>query len=295
MKTPYCSEDLNRSQSNFASRLSLVLVGAILAGCSPSQDNRQPAPGDKIVIKGSNTVGEELAPRLITEYKKQHPKVSIELETKGSASGFWGLIGGMCDIAASSRGMITDEQNQATSRGLEFEDNVIGSYSVAVVVNAACPVTDLNREQVRDLFTGAIQNWKEVGGPDAPVHLFIRNPISGTYLGFREMVMEDKPYATHTTAFTNYAAIVDAVSKDPAGIGYSCLQLASKPGVKAVSIGGVPASAAAVKEGKYPYARKLHLFTNKASEPPLANDFVLFIQSPRGQVILDEMGFTPAK
>jgi phosphate transport system substrate-binding protein len=295
MKTAYCSEDLNRTTRTIARRLSLLMIGGILAGCSPKQEAPQPAPGDKVVVKGSNTVGEELAPRLIAEYKKEHPKVSIELETKGSASGFWGLIGGMCDIAASSRGMITDEQNQAKTRGLEFEDNVIGSYSLAIVVNAACPVTDLKREQVRDLFTGAIQNWKEVGGPDAPVHLFIRDPISGTYLGFRELVTEDKPYATNTTAFTNYAAIVEAVAKDPAGIGYACLQLASRPGVKAVSIGGVPATAASVKEGKYPYARKLHLFTNKAVEPPLAHDFIAFIQSPRGQLILDEMGFTPSK
>ena len=285
----------DRRSANPLTSLSLFLVSVMLAGCSPKEQAPPRTAQDKVVIKGSNTVGEELAPQLIAEYKKDHPNVAIELETKGSGSGYWGLIAGVCDIAAASRPMIKEEQEQAQARNFQFDDQVIGSYSVAVIVNAGSPVGDLTREQVGGLFTGTIQNWKEVGGPDAPVHLFIRDPVSGTYLGFRELAMEDKAYATNTTAFTNYAAIVEAVAKDSSGIGYASLQLAAKPGVKAVSIGGVPAAAAVVKEGKYPYARVLHLFTNKASEPPLAHDFIAFVQSSRGQQIMDQMGFTPSK
>jgi len=275
--------------------LSLFLVGAVIAGCSPKQETPPPAAANKVVIKGSNTIGEELAPRLIAEFKKDHPQVSIELETKGTGSGFWGLIGGVCDIAAGSRTMLKEEQQQAQARGMELNDNVIGSYSIAVIVNAGSPIGDLTRDQVKGLFTGTVQNWKEVGGPDRPVHLFIRDPISGTYLGFRELAMEDKPYAASTTAFTNYAGIVEAVAQDANGIGYASFQVAAKPGVKTISIGGLPATSSAVKEGKYPFARVLHLFTNKGSETPPTRDFVQFVQSPPGQAILDQMGFVPQK
>jgi phosphate transport system substrate-binding protein len=280
----------------FRSVLPVLPLALLLGGCSPKSDEPQPPPRDKVLIKGSNTVGEELAPRLAAEYKKEHAKVAIGIETKGSASGFWGLIAGACDIASASRGMIKDEQQQAQARGIELIDYLIGSYSVAVVVNAGNPVTGLTKEQVRDIFTGAVQNWKDVGGVDGPIHLCTRDPISGTYLGFRELAMEDRAYATNnTTRSTGYAEIAQAVGKDPQAIGYASIQLAAKPGVKAVAIGGVAATASSVNEGKYPFARALHLYTNKAKETADTHDFIQFVMSARGQAILDEMGFVPHK
>ncbi len=273
--------------------LSLVPAVLIFGGCGGETGKQATAQDDKIIIKGSNTIGEELAPRLIAEFKKNHPQTGISLETKGSASGYWGLIGGGCDIAAASRAIAKDEQEQAQARGVQLDDNVIGCYSVAVIVNAASPIGDMTRDQVRDIFTGKVQNWKEVGGPDAPIHLYVRNPVSGTYLGFRELAMEDKPYTTHTEMFTNYTGIAQAVAKDANGIGYCNVQLAGKAGTKAVNIGGVAPTEALVKAGKYPFARALHLCTNKSAEPPGAAEFVRFVCSARGQAILEDMGFVP--
>src|SRR5204862_8012542 len=134
----------------------------------------------KVLIKGSNFVGEELGPRLVADFKKDHPSIGIDVETKGIASGYWGLIAGACDIAVSSRGMIKDEQQQAEARSLELKDYNIGSYSVALIVNSGNTVSNLIKDQIRDIFTGAIQNWKEVGGADDAIHVYIRDPISGT-------------------------------------------------------------------------------------------------------------------
>jgi phosphate transport system substrate-binding protein len=181
----------------------------------------------------------------------------------------------------------------AKARDITFSDHIIGAYDVAVVVNAANPIGNLTREQVRDLFTGVVQNWKDVGGPDAPVSLNIRHPISGTYLGFRELAMENKAYALNVKTFTNYADIVQAVGKDPNAVGYATIVLTSKPGVKAVNIGGVAPTATTVSKGQYPYARFLRLYTDKATETPTARGFLDFIQSKRGQEILGQMGFTP--
>ena len=266
----------------------LALVSLLAGGCSP-------AKSQKVVICGSNTIGEELAPRLIAEYGKDHPAAEFDTEFKGTTYGFGALFAGRCDIAAASRDANTNEMTLARDNAVQLTNEVIGAYSVAVVVNGSCPIGDLTREQVRDLFTGAVQNWKDVGGPDSPVHLFIRHPVSGTYLGFRELAMEDKPYALTAKACTNYTDIVKDVAADPGAIGYCTLQLATSSGVKAVAIGGVAPTMALVKQGKYPYARTLRLYTNKAAEAPAAREFVDFVLSSRGQQVLDQMGFVPAR
>jgi phosphate transport system substrate-binding protein len=181
----------------------------------------------------------------------------------------------------------------AQYRGVQLADHVIGAYSVAVIVNAANPVGNLTKEQVRDIFTGAVTNWNAVGGADAPVHIYIRDPVSGTYLSFKELAMENKAYASEQNLFTNYAAIVGAVGQDADGIGYSGFNFATNAGAKAVSIGGVVPATDTVNAGKYPYARMLHLFTNKATETPATLDFVQFVLSPGGQEVLTQLGDVP--
>jgi phosphate transport system substrate-binding protein len=267
-----------------------------LPACSEQQQPTPPPPTTsqgKVVLKGSNTIGEELAPRLIAEYKKDHPTAAFDLESKATGYGLAALLAGQCDIAGASRPPIHEELELAQTRGLELDDHVIGAYSVAVIVNASCPVNSLTSEQVRDLFTGKAQNWKDVGGPDAPVRLCIRDPISGTYLGFRELAMENKPYASGEKTFTNYAGIAKAVAEDPNAIGYVSFDLATRNGVKGVSIAGVAPTAAAVNDGKYPYARTLHFYTAKGKEASAASDFIKFVQSARGHDIVAQMGFVP--
>ena len=264
--------------------LSLIVLSVVAVGCGK--------PG-KITIRGSNTFGEELAPRLIAEYRKEHPTVVFDTEYKGTTYGMGALMVERCDIAAASRPVSTNELQLAKDRNIEFNDHVIGAYSVAVIVNAGSPIGNLTRDQVRDIFTGAVINWKEVGGPDAPIHLCSRDEISGTHLGFRELAMENKPYALGLKAFTNYLGIIQKVGQDANGIGYASIDLVSKDGVKAVSIGGVAPTIASVNGGQFPYARVLHLYTDKMKESPTTRDFVQFVQSKRGQEILTRMGFVP--
>lgn len=205
-------------------------------------------------------------------------------------------MGGYCDIAGASRLPTKEELEVAQFRNVELNDYVIGSYAIAVVVGAGNGVTNLTREQVRDIFTGTVQNWKDVGGAEAPIHLYARDPISGTYLGFKELAMENKPYPPDLKMFTlltNYQAIVQAVAADPNGIGYSSFESAKTAGVKAVSIGGVAPSAAVVNKGEYPYARTLHLYTSKAMETPATGSFIQFVLSPGGQEVLAQTGDVP--
>lgn len=293
MKPTSCNPHPSAKRCGLTRNLSLVLLSLAVGGCPAGKPASETPVEGKVVIKGSNTVGEELTPRLVAEYRKDHPKVEFNLETKGTGSGFDALVAGRCDIAAASRVASNPELTKAHSAGMELNVHAIGSYSVAVVLNSSSPISDLTRDQVRDLFTGVVQNWKAVGGPDAPVHLCIRDPISGTYLGFRELAMEDKPYAAGCKTFTNYAAIAQAVAQDPNAIGYASFDLVSKPGVKGLSVRGIPPTTLSVNEGRYPYSRILRFYTNQAKESAPARDFIQFVKSARGQEILAQLGFVP--
>ena len=285
MKKILCNKWFQWKTNEALITLGPIFLAALIAGCS--------SKSEKVVIRGSNTFGEELSPRLIDEYKKEHPGVVFDAEFKGTSYGFGALITGNCDIAAASREVNTNEVALTHDTGVEFKDYVIGSYSVAVVVNAANPVGNLSLDHVRDIFTGAVKNWKEVGGTDSPIHLYIRSPISGTYLGFQEVAMEKKPYAIGVKAMTNHTEIVRSVATDASGIGYSSIDLTKTPGVKSVSIGGVALTPDSVNKSKYPYARTLRLYTNKPKESSVVSDFIKFVQSPRGQQIVSETGNVP--
>jgi len=282
----------------FQKNVVLVLFGLLLTGCPASKDTAPTTFGmstnsDRIIIRGSNTFGEELGPRLISEYKKDHFGVMIDLESKGTGYGFGNLLAGGCDIAAASRSANTNELTMAKARAIDMNEYVIGAYNVAVIVNEANPLTDLSKDQVRDIFTGVITNWSQLGGADAAIHLVIRDPISGTYLGFQEMAMQGKPYALEPKTETAYSRIDADVAKDPLAIGYSSIELAARPGIKGVSIGGIAPSVAEVQKGEYPYMRMLHFYTNKSSEAASARQFIDFVLSAPGQKVLDDMGYVP--
>ena len=249
---------------------------------------------EKVSIRGSNTIGEELAPRLVTEFKKSHHDAAFDLEFKGSGYGIGALMGGYCDIAGSSKPIAKEQEEIAQLRGVQFKEYILGAYTVAILVNAENPVSNLTSNQVQSLFTGKVQNWKEVGGPDAPVHLVIRDPVSGTYLGFKELAMGFQDYGDQHVQFgTNYLGIADAVAKDPSAIGYAGLDLAQHAGTKAVTVDGSAPSAANVNGKKYPYARTLRFYTNATKESEKTKDFIGFVLSADGQQVLTQMGYAP--
>jgi len=282
----------------YQKNVALVLLGLLLTGCPASKDTTPQATNtstntDRVVIRGSNTFGEELGPRLISEYKKDHFGVYIDLDSKGTGYGFGNLLAGGCDIAAASRSANTNELTMAKDRQIDMNEYVIGAYNVAVIVNEANPLTDLSKDQVRDIFSGVITNWSQLGGADAAIHLVIRDPISGTYLGFQELAMQGKPYALEPKTETAYTRIDADVAKDPQAIGYSSIEQAARPGIKALSIGGIAPTVESVQKGVYPYMRMLHFYTNKANEPAPARQFIDFVLSASGQKVLDDMGYVP--
>lgn len=277
--------------------LTLLAVG--LCGCpggktdAPQTEMPTAGAANKIVIRGSNTIGEELAPRLIAEFGKEHPAVKFDLETKATGYGMAALRVGLCDIAAASRPAIAADLELAKDANVEMNEYVFGAYCAAVVVHASNPVPSLTRDQLRGIFTGKIQNWAEVGGPDLAVQVHIRDAISGTHLGFKELAMNNEDYATQAKLYTNYTGIVTAVAAQPGGIGFSGLTSAQQRGVRVVAIDGIRPTQQTANDGTYPVARVLRFYTNKAKESPDTKRFIEFVQSSRGQSLLAEMDFAP--
>lgn len=265
----------------FASGLAVLLC----AGAALAQD--------KVAIRGSNTIGEELAPQLIAAYKKDHPNVIFDLEFKGTAYGLGALMGGFCDIAAASKPVQKEQEEIARIRNFQFKESIPGSYVVTILVNAGNPVSNLTSNQVQAIFTGKIVNWKDVGGKDAPIHLLARDPVSGTYLGFKELAMGYQDYGEPLQFFTNYVTIAEAVAKDPDSIGYNGLNPTPPAGTKTLTIDGVAPSAVTVNEKKYPYVRVLRLYSDSAKTSRPANDFINFVLSPDGQQVITQMGYAP--
>lgn len=245
----------------------------------------------KVVIRGSNTFGEELAGRLIKAYQALHPGATFDLTSEGTGAGLADLFEGRCDLAAASRPINNDELRLARSRGIKLKPHPVGYYGVGVLVHADNPVRNLNDVQVADLFTGRIKFWKQIGGKNRPVKLFIRNPMSGTHLGFRELAMGNRPYAKSARELKSYRAIEDAVAADPDAVGYTGAQQPTSTVVRLVKINGYPLNAASVNEGFYPYARLLRLYSRSDRESEAVRDFLQFLRSKTGRKVLEEAGY----
>jgi phosphate transport system substrate-binding protein len=249
--------------------------------------------GQKVSVKGSNTFGEKLGPALSEAFSRKNPAIAVQIESKGSGSGIAALLDGACDIASSSRVLTEDEVRLAKSRNIRLDNHVVGYYGIAVVVQANHPVKALTDKQVEQIFTGAITNWKQVGGPDLAIVPYIPKPTDGTYLGFQELAMAKKPYAATAVAKDHYHEIAEAVANDPGGIGYVSLNVMKETGLHGMLINGMHPSTIAVIEGLYPYARMVRLMTNHEKTSREARRFIRFIQSKEGQKIVEKTGFVP--
>ena len=205
---------------------------------------------ETLSIRGSDTFGEELGPKLIAAFQAEQPGVAVELESLGSVSGIAALLDETCDIAVSSRLFTDDEQRIARSRGIELKSAVAGYFGLAVVVNDRNPLKNLSDRAILDIFTGRTTNWKQVGGPDQPIQVFIRDASGGSHLGFRFLAMENRAYAAFARPFPTHVALAEAVAAHPEAIGYVGMNLVAHPGLHPVSVNGVSPAAVAVREGR---------------------------------------------
>ncbi len=265
----------------------LIVLAATLAAVHASNGGT-----NTLLITGSNVFGEKLGPLLIQGFARKAPKIDVVLKRPGSGEGLAALIAGNTDIAPTSRPANKRELAAAKAAGLELRSQAIGSYGVTILVNKANPLTSLKPAQVRNIFTGKITDWKQVGGPAGPIKVFILDKNTGARAGFQGLAMRGSAYADSAIPCRNYDAIEAAVAGDPSAIGYTDMGQPAA-GAKGLLINGQPPNAAAVFEGLYPFANTIFFYTVAERKAPAAGRFTRFVLSREGQRILQKAGYAP--
>ncbi len=266
----------------------LLLVTAALLASTLS------ASAQKLVIKGSDTLGAKLVPMLAEEYKAKNPGVSFEIAAEGSTTGIAAITDGTAQIGMSSRRAKTTEMSAAQAKGVTMKPTIVAYDGIAVVVNQNNSVKELTKAQVEKIFTGEVTDWSEIGGAPGKISIYTRNTSSGTYSDFKELAMKKKDYAGSSQKLAGSEQIVAEVAKNANGIGYVGLAYIHEPGIHVVSIEGHTPTKAEVLEKKYPYARPTFYYTNGEPSGEAAK-FVEFTLGEEGQKIVEKVGFIPVK
>jgi phosphate transport system substrate-binding protein len=253
---------------------------------------------ETITVKGSDTMV-ILAQRWAEVYMGKHPEVSVQVTGGGSGTGISALINGTTDICDASRPMKKSEREKLKQRfntlGVEIKSAKDG---LAVYVNDASPVQELTLAQLKDIYTGKTTNWKAVGGPDAKIILYSRENNSGTYVYFKDNVLDGEDFSASAQNMPGTAAVVNAIAKDKNGIGYG--GAAYGKGIrflkvkKDASSPGYEPNAETVKSGDYPITRFLYMYTRSKPTGAL-KEYIDWILSSEGQEIVAKVGYFPVK
>ncbi len=229
-----------------------IALGTVLAAASCFAQ-------DKLVFKGSDTLGAKMVPQLTEAYTAAGNKVGFEIAAEGSSAAFSNLLAGTADIGMSSRDAKDKEKDDFTAKGQELVEIVAGYDMIAVVTNKKNGVRDLTVKQIEGIFTGDITDWSEVGGAAGAISVYTRNTTSGTYKSFQGMAMDKRDYGTNTNKMAGNEQIADEVANNPNGIGYVGLAYADKDGLRSVKIEGEAAKPR--NKDTYPLSRTLFYYT----------------------------------
>jgi phosphate transport system substrate-binding protein len=252
------------------------------------------AQADRLVIKGSDTLGAKLVPQLAEQFKAQTPGTTIDIAAEGSTTGIAAIIDGTAQIGMSSRRAKPAEISAASAKGVNMKPTIVAYDGIGVIVNAANSIKGLTKKQVEQIFTGDITDWSGVGGSGGKISIYTRNTSSGTYSDWKELAMKKRDYASGSQKMAGHEQIAAEVGKNPNGVGYVGLAYMKAAGIKVVPIDGQMPSQKAVIDKTWPYARPTFYYTN--GEPAgVARQFVEFTLSPTGQKIVDRVGFVPVK
>ena len=276
--------------------LSAVMALALFAGCgaasAPAADTAATpaaeAPAADAALSGTvatdgSTSMEKVIGALGESFMEVNKDVTYTYNPTGSGSGITAVSEGRCDIGLSSRALKDEEK----AGGLK--ETVLALDGIAIIVNPANPVNDLDLDTIAKIYTGEITNWKDVGGNDAEIVLIGREAGSGTRDGF-ESITGTKDACQYRQELTSTGDVITTVATNPDAIGYASLA-ALKDSVKALTVGGVQATEDSVKNGSYVVQRPFVLVTKDGTElSPAAQAFFDYATSAEAAPIIAAAG-----
>jgi phosphate transport system substrate-binding protein len=287
-----------------AKRYFMLLLMFLLTACGGTSSGGSQADGAAAYIenKGSDTIV-NLALAWAEKYQSEHSDVRISVTGGGSGTGIAALINGTVDIANASRKIKAEELEEAKANGFDPVEIVIARDAIAVVVHPDNPVGQLTLQQISDIYSGKIKNWREVGGEDRPIVRLSRETNSGTHVYFLENVLRlgDKEnkilFSTDTLLLPSSEGIINEVRQNPNAIGYDGLGYVPHD-LKMIAIAkaaGEPyilPSIETVNNKSYPIARDLYMYT-AGQATGAVKDYLDWLLSPEAQAIVADLGFVP--
>ncbi len=207
------------------------------------------------VATGGSTSMKNVIAALTEGFAEVEPGVTVSYDPTGSGAGITGATDKTLDIGLSSRALKDDEKK-------DVDGTVIALDGIAIIVNKDSKVEDLTVDQLKQMFTGEITNWSEVGGDDGEIVLIGREAGSGTRDGF-ESIVDVKDSCKYAQELTATGAVISAVEANPLAIGYASLSAVGET-VKMVTVGGAACSEETVKDGSYEVQRPFVFVTNKS-------------------------------
>lgn len=256
---------------------------------------------NSIVMDGSTTVG-PIAKAFAQYYMSVNKDVNVTVSESGSGNGAKSLLNKKCEIANMSRFMKAGEFKACVAGGVFPVAHVVALDGLPVLVHPSNPVSNLTVEQIRKIYLGEITNWNELGGPDMKIVKISRDTNSGTYETFKNKVMTYKDAAGRKvkgkmTADTEYVGSNGAararVQSTPAAVAYAGIGFIDET-VKALKVNNIEPRLETVKNGSYPIARPLYMFTD--GTPKMGShlyNFVNLYLTETGQELVEEIGFIP--
>ena len=276
--------------------LTAVMALSLLTACGSKNDNSADTNTDgsnnETTLSGTvstdgSTSMEKVINSLGESFMAMNKDVKFTYNPTGSGSGIQAVSEGGCDIGLSSRALKDDEK----ASGLV--ETVVALDGIAIVVNPENPVSDLDIDTIAKIYTGEITNWKDVGGNDAEIVLIGREAGSGTRDGF-ESITDTKDACQYRQELTSTGDVINTVSQNPDAIGYASLS-AVGDSVKALTVGGVEATEATVKDGSYVVQRPFVLVTKEGTKlSPAAQAFFDYALSADAASIIAAAGAVAA-
>ena len=276
--------------------LTAVMALSLLTACGSKNDNSADTNTDgsntETTLSGTvstdgSTSMEKVINSLGESFMAMNKDVKFTYNPTGSGSGIQAVSEGRCDIGLSSRALKDDEK----ASGLV--ETVVALDGIAIVVNPENPVSDLDIDTIAKIYTGEITNWKDVGGEDAEIVLIGREAGSGTRDGF-ESITDTKDACQYRQELTSTGDVINTVSQNPDAIGYASLS-AVGDSVKALTVGGVEATEATVKDGSYVVQRPFVLVTKEGTKlSPAAQAFFDYALSADAASIIAAAGAVAA-
>lgn len=260
-----------------------MLIGSLAVGCG-SSDGSGSQDSNKITVSGSTSVG-PVVEVLGEDFSAKNEGISVEVQQIGSSAGIKNAIEGTSQIGMASR----DLKDEEKASGLK--ETQIAIDGIAVITNKNNEVKDLTLEQVKDIYTGKITNWKEVGGKDAPIVVVSREDGSGTRDGFQENVGFESEELTKDAQISDGSGnIKSIVEGNENSIGYISFGYVDDK-VNSLTIDGVELTVENVKDNKYAIARPFLLVNKEDKISEEGTKFIEFILSEEGQKIVEDKGF----